>query len=73
MYYGLLWGFPIPIILALLLTRVKSERIRKNTINNICPELYFCNCNFRDDYLLLSPIGPINQATFLGNGNKFYD
>ena len=27
--YGLLWGFPIPIILALLLTRVKSERIKK--------------------------------------------
>ena len=27
--YGLLWGFPIPIILALLSTRVKSERIKK--------------------------------------------
>ena len=27
--YNIIWGFPIPIILALLLTRVKSERIKK--------------------------------------------
>ena len=28
--FGLLWGFPIPIILAILISRVKSERLRKN-------------------------------------------
>lgn len=33
--YGLLWGFPIPIILALLLARVRNERIRKK-FNWLC-------------------------------------
>ena len=27
--YGLLWGFPVPIILALLLNRIRKEGIKK--------------------------------------------
>lgn len=60
--YGLLWGFPIPIILALLLTRVKSERIKKSI------QLVIYAPNFISVIvisgmiiLFLSPVGPINQ------------
>lgn len=60
--YGLLWGFPIPIIVALLLSRVKSEKIRKNI------QLILYAPNFISVIvisgmiiLFLSPVGPINQ------------
>lgn len=33
--YGLLWGFPIPIILALLLNQIRRTGIRKNTAFNL--------------------------------------
>lgn len=60
--FGLLWGFPIPIILAILISRVKSERLRKNI------QLIIYAPNFISVIviagmiiLFLSPIGPINQ------------
>lgn len=60
--FGLLWGFPMPIILAILISRVKSERLRKNI------QLIIYAPNFISVIviagmiiLFLSPIGPINQ------------
>lgn len=61
--YGLLWGFPIPIILALLLTRVKSERIKK-AIQLIIYAPNFISVIVISGMIILflSPVGPINQA-----------
>lgn len=61
--YGLLWGFPIPIILALLLTRVKSERIKK-AIQLVIYAPNFISVIVISGMIILflSPVGPINQA-----------
>ncbi len=60
--YGLLWGFPLPIILALLLSRIKSEGIKKKV------QLILYAPNFISVIVIsgmiiifLSPIGPVNQ------------
>lgn len=60
--YGLLWGFPIPIILALLLNRIRSKRIKKNMqlvlyAPNFISVIVLCGMVF----IFLSPIGPINK------------
>ena len=36
--YGLLWGFPVPIILALLMNRIQK------TASDLYAEFYICNC-----------------------------
>lgn len=68
--YGLLWGFPIPIILALLLARIKSESIRKKI------QLILYAPNFISVIVLagmiiifLSPTGPLNKL--LGTSLNF--
>ena len=68
--YGLLWGFPMPIILALLLSRVKREGIRKKI------QLILYAPNFISVIvisgmiiLFLSPVGPINN--FFGTTINF--
>jgi putative aldouronate transport system permease protein len=68
--YGLLWGFPIPIILALLLARIKSESLRKKI------QLIVYAPNFISVIVLagmiiifLSPIGPVNKM--LGTATNF--
>lgn len=60
--YGLLWGFPIPIILALLLTRVKSERIKK-IIQLVVYAPNFISVIVISGMIILflSPVGPVNQ------------
>ncbi|MCH4193263.1 MAG: ABC transporter permease subunit [Butyrivibrio sp.] len=60
--YGLLWGFPIPIILALLLNRINSKRIKKNIqlvlyAPNFISVIVLCGMIF----IFLSPIGPVNR------------
>ena len=59
--YGLLWGFPMPIILALLLNRIQNKHVQKN----IQPILYLPNfvsvivlCGIVR--ILLSVTGPVN-------------
>ena len=43
--YGLLWGFPVPIILALLLNRIRKEGIKKNdTASDLRTEFYLSYC-----------------------------
>lgn len=60
--YGLLWGFPLPIILALLLARIKSEGIKKK-IQLILYAPNFISVIVISGMIIifLSPIGPVNQ------------
>lgn len=68
--YGLLWGFPIPIILALLLNRVGRNGIKKKVqlimyAPNFISVIVLCGMV----RIFLSPVGPINQ--FLGTESNF--
>ena len=68
--YGLLWGFPVPIILALLLNRIRSKNIKKNIqlvlyAPNFISVIVLCGMVF----IFLSPIGPINKV--LGTNINF--
>jgi len=68
--FGLLWGFPIPIIIALLLNRIRSKNIKKNIqlvlyAPNFISVIVLCGMVF----IFLSPIGPINKM--LGTSINF--
>lgn len=61
--YGLLWGFPFPIILALILNLITSEKIKKKIqlvlyAPNFISVIVLCGILF----LFLSPVGPINKV-----------
>ena len=67
--YSLLWSFPIPIILALLLSRVKRDGLRKKI------QLIVYAPNFISVivvagmlFLFLSPVGPFNKIIALLGG-----
>lgn len=75
--FGLLWGFPIPIILAILISRVKSESLRKK-IQLIVYAPNFISVIVISGMIIifLSPIGPVNQLfgtsiNFMANPNAF--
>lgn len=60
--YGLLWGFPMPIILALLLNQIRSVGIKKKIqlliyAPNFISVIVLCGMV----RMFLSPVGPINQ------------
>lgn len=60
--YGLLWGFPVPIILALLLSRIKREGLRKKVqLIMYAPNFISVIVISGMIILFLSPIGPINK------------
>lgn len=68
--YGLIWGFPIPILLALLLNRVGRKSIKKKVqlimyAPNFISVIVLCGMV----RIFLSPVGPINQ--FLGTESNF--
>lgn len=68
--YGLLWGFPVPIILALLLVRIKNESIRKKIqlilyVPNFISIIVISGMII----ILLSPNGPVNRM--LGTATNF--
>ncbi len=61
--YGLLWGFPVPIILALLLNQIRRTGIKKKIqlliyAPNFISVIVLCGMV----RMFLSPTGPINQA-----------
>ena len=61
--FGLLWGFPVPIILALLLNRIRLTGIRKKIqlliyAPNFISVIVLCGMV----RMFLSPVGPINQV-----------
>ncbi|MCI8831256.1 MAG: sugar ABC transporter permease [Lachnospiraceae bacterium] len=60
--YGLLWGFPVPVLLALLLNQVKSKGIKKNIqlliyAPNFISVIVLCGMV----RMFLSPVGPLNK------------
>ncbi|WP_294427556.1 sugar ABC transporter permease [uncultured Treponema sp.] len=68
--YGLLWGFPVPIILALLLNRVQSPSIKRNVqlvlyLPNFISVIVVCGIV----RILLSVTGPVNN--FFGTKINF--
>ncbi len=61
--YGLLWGFPVPIILALLLNQIRSVGIKKKIqlliyAPNFISVIVLCGMI----KMFLSPVGPLNQV-----------
>lgn len=61
--YGLLWGFPVPIILALLLNRIRLVGVRKKIqlliyAPNFISVIVLCGMV----RMFLSPVGPVNQV-----------
>lgn len=61
--YGLLWGFPIPILLALLLNRINSKGLQKKLqlilyLPNFISVIVLCGMVF----IFLSVNGPVNKA-----------
>ncbi len=68
--YGLVWGFPIPIILALILNRVRRAGIKKNIqlliyLPNFISVIVLCGMV----KIFLSPVGPLNHM--LGTTTDF--
>lgn len=68
--YGLLWGFPIPILLALLINRVRTNGIKKKIqlilyAPNFISVIVLCGMVT----IFLSPVGPLNQL--LGTDYNF--
>ena len=68
--YGLLWGFPVPIILALLLNRIRRAGVKKNIqlliyAPNFISVIVLCGMV----RIFLSPVGPVNQL--LGTDYNF--
>ena len=60
--YGLLWGFPVPIILALLLNRIRRKSLQKKIqliiyAPNFISVIVLCGMIF----IFLSPVGPVNK------------
>jgi putative aldouronate transport system permease protein len=68
--YGLLFGFPAPIILALMLHRVKSKGIKRNIqLVLYAPNFISVVVVVGMIFVFLSPVGPINQIITGLGGN----
>lgn len=68
--YGLLWGFPVPILLALLLNRIRRAGIKKKIqlliyAPNFISVIVLCGMV----RIFLSPVGPVNHL--LGSDYNF--
>lgn len=68
--YGLLWGFPVPILLALLLNRIRRVGIKKKIqlliyAPNFISVIVLCGMI----RIFLSPVGPVNHL--LGTNYNF--
>ncbi len=60
--FGLAWGFPVPIILALILNRIRNAGIKKNIqlmiyLPNFISVIVLCGMV----KIFLSPVGPLNH------------
>ena len=63
--YGLLWGFPVPIILALLLNRIRRTGVKKKVqllvyMPNFISVIVLCGMV----RMLLSPVGPLQAKNW---------
>jgi len=69
--YGLLIGFPVPIILALMIHRIKSAGIKKKIqLVLYAPNFISVVVIVGMIFIFLSPIGPINHLINLFGGNN---
>ncbi|PFO00962.1 ABC transporter permease [Bacillus sp. AFS076308] len=66
--FGLIFGFPVPIILALMIHRIKRVAIKKNIqLVLYAPNFISVVVVVGIVFIFLSPVGPINRfITFLG-------
>ncbi|MEH7546431.1 MULTISPECIES: ABC transporter permease [Bacillaceae] len=66
--FGLIFGFPVPIILALMIHRIKRVSIKKNIqLVLYAPNFISVVVVVGIVFIFLSPVGPINRfITFLG-------
>ncbi|WP_307409267.1 ABC transporter permease [Neobacillus ginsengisoli] len=69
--YGLLFGFPIPIIIALMLHRIKNVSLKKNIqLVLYAPNFISVVVVVGIVFIFLSPVGPINHIiSFFGGKN----
>lgn len=69
--FGLIFGFPVPIILALMIHRIKRVAIKKNIqLVLYAPNFISVVVVVGIVFIFLSPVGPINRfITFLGGDN----
>lgn len=75
--YGLAWGFPVPIILALILNRIRREGIKRKVqlliyLPNFISVIVLCGMV----KIFLSPVGPLNgllgtTTDFMSNPDAF--
>lgn len=75
--YGLAWGFPVPIILALILNRIRREGIKRKIqlliyLPNFISVIVLCGMV----KIFLSPVGPLNglmgtTTDFMSNPDAF--
>lgn len=69
--YGLLIGFPIPIILALMIHRIKSAGLKKKVqLILYAPNFISVVVIVGMIFIFLSPIGPVNQLINLFGGDN---
>ena len=50
--YGLLWGFFPPVILAIIMSRIRSRNQEKHSASHLCTQLHLRHCYVRYDYHL---------------------
>ncbi|PLS03268.1 ABC transporter permease [Neobacillus cucumis] len=69
--YGLIFGFPVPIILALMIHRIKRVAIKKNIqLILYAPNFISVVVVVGIVFIFLSPVGPINRLiSFFGGDN----
>jgi putative aldouronate transport system permease protein len=67
--YGLIFGFPVPVILALMLHRIKSVALKKNIqLILYAPNFISVVVVVGIVFIMLSPVGPINHIIGLFGG-----
>ncbi|MCM2535115.1 ABC transporter permease subunit [Neobacillus pocheonensis] len=69
--YGLIFGFPVPVILALMLHRIKSVALKKNIqLILYAPNFISVVVVVGIVFIMLSPVGPINHIIGLFGGKS---
>lgn len=69
--YGLLWGFPVPIILAFLLNRIQSTGLKKNTACTVFAELHLRHRSLR--YCQDHPLRDRSGQSAVRKPDQLYD
>lgn len=69
--FGLLFGFPVPIVLAIMIQRIKRTAIKKNVqLVLYAPNFISVVVTVGMVFIFLSPVGPINKLIVLFGGES---